>query len=88
MVARLVSMLLAAAGYRRSSTRARADSSPVVSRCTALTQAEEFIEGSALLSMVGIWFDHLTWTTEKKVPNLMCDNCGLIQWFGAGPRKR
>lgn len=51
-------------------------------------QSEEFIEGSALLSTVGISFAHLNWPTEKKVANLMCDNCGLIQWFGATPQRR
>ena len=51
-------------------------------------QAEDFIEGSALLSSVGISFAHLNWATEKKVTNLMCDNCGLIQWFGAPPQRQ
>lgn len=51
-------------------------------------QAEEFIEGSALLSTVGISFAHLNWATEKKVTNLLCDNCGLIQWFGATPQRQ
>ena len=51
-------------------------------------QAEEFIEGSALLSTVGISLDRLNWVTDKKVTNLMCDNCGLIQWFGATPQRR
>ncbi|HLN29362.1 MAG TPA: hypothetical protein VK395_16555 [Gemmataceae bacterium] len=51
-------------------------------------KAEQFIEGSALLSTVGISFAHLNWATEKKVTNLMCDSCGLIQWFGATPQVR
>ena len=51
-------------------------------------QAEEFSEGSALLSTVGISFAHLNWATEKKVTNLMCNRCGLIQWFGVTPQKR
>ena len=51
-------------------------------------QAEEFIEGSALLSTVGMSFAHLNWATEKKVTNLMCDKCGLIQWFGATPLRQ
>ena len=45
-------------------------------------QVEDFIEGSALLGTVGISFAHLNCPTEKKVTNLPCDNCGLIQWFG------
>jgi Zn ribbon nucleic-acid-binding protein len=49
-------------------------------------QAEEFIEGSALLSTVGISFAHLNWATEEKVTTLMCDQCGLIQWFGVTPQ--
>ncbi len=51
-------------------------------------QADEFIEGSALLSTVGVSFAHLNWATEKKVANLMCDNCGLIQWFGVSPQRQ
>ena len=51
-------------------------------------QAEEFIEGSALLSTVGVSFAHLNWPTEKKVTNLMCGTCGLIQWFGEIPQRR
>jgi len=51
-------------------------------------QAERFSEGSALLSTVGISFAHLNWATEKKVMNLMCDNCGLIQWIGATPQRQ
>jgi hypothetical protein len=51
-------------------------------------QGEDFIEGSALLSTVGMSFAHLNWATEKKVTNLMCDNCGLIQWFGATPHRQ
>jgi predicted nucleic-acid-binding Zn-ribbon protein len=51
-------------------------------------QGEDFIEGSALLSTVGMSFAHLNWATEKKVTNLMCDKCGLIQWFGATPHRR
>jgi hypothetical protein len=51
-------------------------------------QADEFIEGSALLSTVGMSFAHLTWATEKNVTNLMCDNCGLIQWFGKPPHRQ
>ena len=49
---------------------------------------EQFIEGSTLLSTVGVSFAHLNWAAEKKVTNLMCDNCGLIQWFGAAPQRR
>jgi hypothetical protein len=56
--------------------------------CCPHCQAEEFIEGSALLSTVGISFAHMNWATEKKVTNLMCDNCGLIQWFGETPQRR
>jgi hypothetical protein len=51
-------------------------------------QAKEFIDGSALLSTVGMSFAHLNWATEKKVTTLMCDNCGLIQWFGAIPERQ
>ncbi len=51
-------------------------------------QAEDFSEGSALLSTVGISVAHLNWATEKKVTNLMCDRCGLIQWFGTPPQNR
>jgi hypothetical protein len=46
---------------------------------------EEFIDGSALLSMS---FAHLNWAIEKKITTLMCDNCGLIQWFGAIPQRQ
>lgn len=51
-------------------------------------QAERFIEGSALLSTVGISFAHLNWATEEKVTTLMCDKCGLIQWFGVAPQRQ
>jgi hypothetical protein len=51
-------------------------------------QAERFIEGSALLSTVGISFAHLNWATEEKVTTLMCDKCGLIQWFGVTPQRQ
>ncbi len=50
-------------------------------------QADAFIEGSAVVSTVGMSFAHLTWATEKQVATLMCDNCGLIQWFGAAPQR-
>ncbi len=51
-------------------------------------QAEGFSEGSGLLGEVGISFAHHNWATQKKVTNLMCDRCGLLQWFGTTPQKR
>ena len=65
--------------------RYRAGGLPV--RCPHC-QAEGFSEGWTLLSTVGFTFAHLNWATEKKVANLMCDSCGLIQWFGTTPQKR
>jgi hypothetical protein len=56
--------------------------------CCPHCQGESFIEGSALLNTVGVSFAHLNWGTEKKVTNLLCDNCGLILWFGATPQRR
>ena len=44
-------------------------------------------EKLTLLSTVGVSFAYLNWAKEKKVTNLMCDNCGLIQWFGADPQR-
>ena len=56
--------------------------------CCPHCQAVHFIEGSALLSTGGLSFARLEWATEKKVTTLMCDNCGLIQWFGIAPQNR
>ena len=57
-------------------------------------KVEEFIAGSAPLSTDPVlvphlnFFAHLVWAAGKKVTNLMCGTCGLIQWFGEIPQRR
>jgi hypothetical protein len=44
-------------------------------------KADRFIEGSALLATAGMAFFGAEWA-NKAATTLMCDKCGLIQWFG------
>lgn len=55
--------------------------------CCPHCHGTDFIGGSAMLNTVGVSFAHISWATEKKVTNLICDNCGLIQWFAAAPQR-
>jgi hypothetical protein len=47
-----------------------------------------FIEGSALLSTVGLRFLNLDAGWADNATTLMCDQCGLIQWFGMPPQRQ
>ena len=43
-----------------------------------------FIKGSAMLNTAGMTFLGLDWANRTAI-TLMCDNCGLIHWFGKAP---
>lgn len=43
-----------------------------------------FIKGSAMLNTAGMTFFGLDWANRTAI-TLMCDNCGLIHWFGKAP---
>ena len=43
-----------------------------------------FIKGSAMLNTAGMTFLGLDWANRTAI-TLMCENCGLIHWFGKAP---
>ena len=43
-----------------------------------------FFKGSAMLNTAGMTFLGLDWANRTAI-TLMCDNCGLIHWFGKAP---
>ena len=43
-----------------------------------------FLRGSAMLNTAGMTFLGLDWA-NRTATTLMCDNCGLIHWFGKEP---
>jgi hypothetical protein len=49
-------------------------------------KSEAFYEGRALLNTFGMTFLNLDWA-NKGATTLMCDQCGLIQWFGIEPER-
>ena len=44
----------------------------------------KFIKGSVMLNTAKMTFLGLDWLNRTAV-TLMCDNCGLIHWFGKAP---
>ena len=51
-------------------------------------EGESFIEGSALLSTAGLRFLNMDAGWADNAATLMCDQCGLIQWFGKTPQRQ
>ena len=49
-------------------------------------KSDAFFEGRALLNTFGMTFLHLDWA-NKEATTLMCDHCGLVQWFGIEPER-
>ena len=49
-------------------------------------RGDQFLEGSALLATAGMAFFGAEWA-NRSATTLMCDKCGLIQWFGTAPDK-
>jgi len=43
-----------------------------------------FLKGSAMLNTAGMTLLGLDWA-NRTATTLMCDNCGLIHWFGKPP---
>jgi predicted nucleic-acid-binding Zn-ribbon protein len=52
-------------------------------RCTHC-QCERFHEREALINTTGATFANLDWL-NKSGTALVCENCGLIQWFAKPP---
>jgi uncharacterized protein len=52
-------------------------------RCTHC-KGELFLQHEALLSTTGATLMQLDWA-NKSGTALICENCGLIQWFGKSP---
>jgi len=44
----------------------------------------KFLKGKAMLNTSGMTLLGLDWA-NRTAATLMCDNCGLIQWFGKKP---
>ena len=51
-------------------------------------KTEVFIVGSTPMNTEVFSFVHLILEAGKKITNWMCDNCGLVQRFGAPLRRR
>ena len=49
-------------------------------------EGKTFLEHEALLNTTGATFLNLDWL-NKSGTALICENCGLIQWFGKKPEK-
>ena len=49
-------------------------------------KSEGFFEGRALLNTFGMTFLKLDWA-NKEATTLMCNQCGLVQWFGVEPER-
>ena|SRR5688572_13785368 len=55
--------------------------------CCNHCNGERFMEHQALLNTKGATLAGLDWL-NKSGTALLCDNCGLIQWFGKRPERR
>jgi hypothetical protein len=51
-------------------------------------EGQTFIEGNALLTTRGLRMLNLDAGWSENATTLMCDHCGLIQWFGKSPERQ
>ena len=49
-------------------------------------KSDTFLEGRVLYPAFRMTLPHVDWAHEKPA-TLMCDHCGLIQWFGVEPER-
>ncbi len=79
----LSSLKAAAKGFANAFGPSRYNAGGAQVRCTHC-QAETFHESEALLNTTGATFLKLDWLDKSGVA-LICENCGLIQWFAKKP---
>jgi uncharacterized protein len=72
-----------AKGFSKAFAPARYQAGGVPVRCTHC-QTEMFKEREALLNTTGATLVNLDWL-NKSGTALVCENCGLIQWFAKKP---
>ena len=82
---KILGRLLAAGveGFAKAFAPARYGAGGVQVRCTHC-QGELFREKEALLNTTGATLFHMDWM-DKSGTALLCENCGLIQWFAKNP---
>ncbi|WP_165245230.1 hypothetical protein [Paludisphaera soli] len=47
---------------------------------------DRFSEGRTLMNTPGMSFANLDWA-DRRATTLMCERCGLVQWFGLEPQR-
>lgn len=75
-----------AKGFAKAYEPSRYEAGGIQVRCTHC-QRESFREEEALLNTTGATLVNLDWL-NKSGTALVCENCGLIQWFGKKPDRR
>ena len=84
LVKKIVRALKAGAeGFTKSFEPARYQAAGIPVRCTHC-KGETFQAQEALLNTTGATFAHLNWI-DKSGTALICETCGLIQWYAKKP---
>ncbi|MDG3004667.1 hypothetical protein [Paludisphaera mucosa] len=55
--------------------------------CCPHCESDRFVEGRTLMNTPGMTFMNLDWA-NRQATTLMCDRCGLVQWFGVRPSRQ
>jgi predicted nucleic-acid-binding Zn-ribbon protein len=73
-------------GFMKAFEPGRYEAGGIQVRCSHCRN-EVFQEQEALLNTTGATMVNLDWL-NKTGTALICENCGLIQWFGKRPERR